>query len=231
MVCASAKFKCCLGCSILDCVLAMLCCQVCSRAIACIYCQFKSAAAVDSRHACIHTASLRSKACIDCNGCCPPFGIDTLWLQCPLTHPWLQEDESLTRSNAYLLQLFSRSRMQVLLNVQQRRFPKDLFKVRMYVIRPEAWKHTHFVTYSIHAWFLPNSLHFMLIGCHECNAMYLHQVQTIDDTLVNAKNQSAIGSADAFVNAPARVSQNGRTFYIKSGIERRSLVLYEVSLT
>ena len=47
----------------------------------------------------------------------------------------LQEDASLTRSNAYLLQLFSRAKMQVLLNVQQRKFPKDLFKVRMYVLK------------------------------------------------------------------------------------------------
>ncbi|KAK9801358.1 hypothetical protein WJX73_009936 [Symbiochloris irregularis] len=47
-----------------------------------------------------------------------------------------KEDASLTRSNAYLLQLFSRAKMQVLLNVQQRKFPKDLFKVRMYALKP-----------------------------------------------------------------------------------------------
>lgn len=48
----------------------------------------------------------------------------------------LQEDSSLTRSNAYMLQLFARAQMQIVLNVQQRKFPKDLFKVRMYVVRP-----------------------------------------------------------------------------------------------
>lgn len=50
----------------------------------------------------------------------------------------VQEDASLTRSNAYMLKLFARANMQVVLNVQQRQFPRDLFKVRMYVIRPSA---------------------------------------------------------------------------------------------
>lgn len=50
-------------------------------------------------------------------------------------HAALQEDASLTRCNAYMLQLFARANMQVLLNVQQRKFPKDLFKVRMYVLK------------------------------------------------------------------------------------------------
>lgn len=49
-----------------------------------------------------------------------------------------KEDASLTRSNAYMLKLFARANMQVVLNVQQRQFPRDLFKVRMYVIRPSA---------------------------------------------------------------------------------------------
>jgi hypothetical protein len=41
-----------------------------------------------------------------------------------------QEDNSLTRSNAYLLQLFQKSNMEVLYNVKQGNFPKHLFEVQ-----------------------------------------------------------------------------------------------------
>ncbi|KXZ52012.1 hypothetical protein GPECTOR_10g1034 [Gonium pectorale] len=47
-----------------------------------------------------------------------------------------KEDSSLTRSNAYMLELFERAGVQVLYNVKQRNWPKDLFEVRMYVIKP-----------------------------------------------------------------------------------------------
>lgn len=47
-----------------------------------------------------------------------------------------KEDSSLTRSNKYMLQLFAKSQMTVLYNVLQRNFPKELFPVRMYAIKP-----------------------------------------------------------------------------------------------
>ena len=50
----------------------------------------------------------------------------------------LQDDASLTRSNQYLLKLFAEAHMQVVLNIQQRNFPKEIFKVRMYVLRPKG---------------------------------------------------------------------------------------------
>lgn len=49
-----------------------------------------------------------------------------------------KEDSSLTRSNKYMLQLFAKSGMQVLSNVLQRNFPKELFPVRMYAVRPRT---------------------------------------------------------------------------------------------
>uniref|UniRef100_A0A7S0YQQ1 Alpha N-terminal protein methyltransferase 1 n=1 Tax=Polytomella parva TaxID=51329 RepID=A0A7S0YQQ1_9CHLO len=45
------------------------------------------------------------------------------------------DDSSLTRSNEYMLKLFERANMQVLYNIKQRNFPKELFEVRMYVLR------------------------------------------------------------------------------------------------
>ena len=47
-----------------------------------------------------------------------------------------KDDSSLSRSNAYMLQLFEAAGMQVLYNVQQRNFPKELYKVRMYALQP-----------------------------------------------------------------------------------------------
>jgi protein N-terminal methyltransferase len=49
-----------------------------------------------------------------------------------------KEDSSLTRSNKYMLQLFAKSKMLVLYNVLQRNFPKELFPVRMYAIKPRT---------------------------------------------------------------------------------------------
>jgi protein N-terminal methyltransferase len=54
-----------------------------------------------------------------------------------LSYICLQEDSSLTRSNAYMLELFERSGMQLLQSAKQKNFPKDLFDVRMYVLRPK----------------------------------------------------------------------------------------------
>lgn len=47
-----------------------------------------------------------------------------------------KEDSSLTRSNAYMLELFARAGMRVLYNIKQKHFPRELFEVRMYVLRP-----------------------------------------------------------------------------------------------
>jgi AdoMet dependent proline di-methyltransferase len=47
-----------------------------------------------------------------------------------------KDDNSLTRSNAYMLDLFRRAGMSVAYNIRQRNFPKELFEVRMYVLRP-----------------------------------------------------------------------------------------------
>ena len=55
-----------------------------------------------------------------------------------LTYHVLQDDASLTRSNPYLLKLFAEAQLQVALNIQQRNFPKEIFKVRMYVLRPKG---------------------------------------------------------------------------------------------
>lgn len=49
-----------------------------------------------------------------------------------------KEDSSLTRSNKYMLQLFAKSNMTVLYNVLQRKFPKELFPVRIYAIKPRT---------------------------------------------------------------------------------------------
>lgn len=49
-----------------------------------------------------------------------------------------EEDCSLTRSNAYLLDLFKKSSMSVVYNVKQKSFPDELFDVRMYVLRPRT---------------------------------------------------------------------------------------------
>lgn len=47
-----------------------------------------------------------------------------------------KDDNSLTRSNAYMLELFERANMRVMYNVKQKNFPKELYEVRMYVLRP-----------------------------------------------------------------------------------------------
>eukprot|EP00955_Chlamydomonas_euryale_P092562 364719-Chlamydomonas_euryale.AAC.3 len=48
------------------------------------------------------------------------------------------DDSSLTRSNTYMLELFEASGLVTLVqSAKQRNFPKDLFDVRMYVLRPK----------------------------------------------------------------------------------------------
>ena len=48
-----------------------------------------------------------------------------------------KEDSSLTRSDEYMLELFTnKCGAKVLLNMKQRNFPRELFDVRMYAIRP-----------------------------------------------------------------------------------------------
>ena len=51
---------------------------------------------------------------------------------------WAQDDSSLTRSNQYMLKLFEAADLRVLLNVQQKNFPKEIFKVRMYALQPRT---------------------------------------------------------------------------------------------
>lgn len=48
-----------------------------------------------------------------------------------------KDDSSLTRSNKYMLQLFAKASMHVTHNVLQRNFPKELFPVWMYAIKPK----------------------------------------------------------------------------------------------
>lgn len=46
-----------------------------------------------------------------------------------------KSDSSLTRSDAYMLDLFARCGVQVIENVKQKNFPRDLFDVRMYALK------------------------------------------------------------------------------------------------
>lgn len=46
-----------------------------------------------------------------------------------------KDDNSLTRSNAYMLELFQKAGLSIAYNIKQRNFPKELFEVRMYVLR------------------------------------------------------------------------------------------------
>ena len=45
-----------------------------------------------------------------------------------------KDDNSLTRSNAYMLRLFDDAGVRLLYNVKQKGFPKQLYEVRMYVV-------------------------------------------------------------------------------------------------
>ena len=45
-----------------------------------------------------------------------------------------KDDSSLTRSNAYMLELLARAGMRVLYNIKQKNFPRELFEVG----RPEC---------------------------------------------------------------------------------------------
>jgi protein N-terminal methyltransferase len=47
-----------------------------------------------------------------------------------------KDDASVTRSNAYMLDLFEKANLSVMYNVKQRNFPKELFEVRMYALKP-----------------------------------------------------------------------------------------------
>ena len=49
-----------------------------------------------------------------------------------------RDDSSLTRSSAYLLNLFERAEMAVVYNVRQKGMPQELFEVRMMVLKPRA---------------------------------------------------------------------------------------------
>ncbi|KAI8468749.1 MAG: alpha-N-methyltransferase NTM1 [Monoraphidium minutum] len=49
-----------------------------------------------------------------------------------------KEDNSLTRSHAYMLELFESAGLQVLHAAVQRNFPKELFEVRQYALRPRG---------------------------------------------------------------------------------------------
>ena len=46
------------------------------------------------------------------------------------------EDNSLTRSNAYMLELIDKAGLSLRYNIKQKNFPKGLYEVRMYVLQP-----------------------------------------------------------------------------------------------
>ena len=48
-----------------------------------------------------------------------------------------KEDSSLTRSNAYMLDLFEKANLTLLQSVKQKNFPKELFDVRLYCLKPK----------------------------------------------------------------------------------------------
>lgn len=49
-----------------------------------------------------------------------------------------KDDNSLTRSNSYMMNLFGRAGLSVAYNIKQKNFPKNLFEVRMYVLKVPA---------------------------------------------------------------------------------------------
>jgi protein N-terminal methyltransferase len=49
-----------------------------------------------------------------------------------------KEDCSLTRSDAYMLDLFKKANLLILSNQKQKDFPQELFDVRMYCVKPRA---------------------------------------------------------------------------------------------
>lgn len=49
-----------------------------------------------------------------------------------------KEDSSLTRSHQYMLELFKSAGMTLVSSAQQRNFPKDLFQVHMYALKPQG---------------------------------------------------------------------------------------------
>ena len=48
-----------------------------------------------------------------------------------------KEDSSLTRSNQYMLDLFEKANLSLLQSVKQKNFPKELFDVRIYCLKPK----------------------------------------------------------------------------------------------
>lgn len=48
------------------------------------------------------------------------------------------EDNSLTRSNSYMMELFDKAGLDIMFSSQQRNFPKELFEVRQYALRPRG---------------------------------------------------------------------------------------------
>lgn len=77
----------------------------------------------DKLHRCCHVATAAGIVFVKENICREGFVVD-------------RDDSSLTRSNAYMLELFERANMRVMYNVKQKNFPKELYEVRMYVLRP-----------------------------------------------------------------------------------------------
>lgn len=46
-----------------------------------------------------------------------------------------KDDNSLTRSNTYMMELFQRAGLSIAYNIKQKNFPKNLFEVRMYILK------------------------------------------------------------------------------------------------
>ena len=47
------------------------------------------------------------------------------------------DDSSVTRPDTLLHELFERANLQVIRELQQRKFPKDIYQVKMYALRPK----------------------------------------------------------------------------------------------
>lgn len=49
-----------------------------------------------------------------------------------------EEDSSVTRPDMLLKTIFTRSNFELLMDLRQQKFPKDLYPVKMYALRPKS---------------------------------------------------------------------------------------------
>ena len=50
-----------------------------------------------------------------------------------------KEDSSVTRPESELKRLFEESGYEILIELMQQKFPKDIYKVKMFALRPKSW--------------------------------------------------------------------------------------------